>query len=145
MFTTGFFKSALEECADIAMKDAPQFNKTAETERIKLTPKESNEQRRLRKIAYDKCDLQYKKKKDQTRNIKHTICSRAAMLDYDIDYKYKIIRNISPEENKKNYKKFISRSLKKKMNDTFSGYSHDYSECVKYKKYYPEMFKAKYD
>ena len=63
IFTTGFFKSALEECADIAMKDAPQFNKTAETERIKLTPKESNEQRRLRKIAHNKCDLQHIKKR----------------------------------------------------------------------------------
>ena len=51
MFTTaGFFKSALEECADIYMKEVPQFNKTAETESIKLTPKESNEQRRLLKI-----------------------------------------------------------------------------------------------
>ena len=142
MFTTaGFFKSALEECADIAMKDAPQFNKTVETERIKLTPKESNEQRRLRKIAYDKCDLKYKDK----NSIGYSICSRAVKLDYNTNYKSKIIRNISPEENKKNYKKFISKSLKKKMNDTYSGYAHDYSECVNYKKRYPEMFKAKYD
>ena len=27
MLTTGFFKSALEKCADIDIRDAPQFNK----------------------------------------------------------------------------------------------------------------------
>ena len=131
MLTTGFFKSALEECADIAMKDAHQFNKRVETKQIKLTPAESNKQRKLKKIASDKCDLKYKDK----NSFGYSMCSSAVNLDYNTNYKSKIIRNISPEENKRKYKKFISKSLKKKMNDTYSGYSHKYSDCVNYKKW----------
>ena len=139
MFTTaGFFKSALEECADIAMKDAPQFNKTAETESIKLTPKESNEQRRLLKIELKKCDL-----KSAKNDIRHTFCTSEAQNNHNAYYKWKIIRNISPEENQKAYKKFISKSLKKKMKDR--SYSDYYANCIKYKKWNPELFKAKYD
>ena len=142
MFTTaGFFKSALEECADIAMKDDPKFNKRVETKQIKLTSAESNKQRKLYKIARDKCDLKYKDK----NSFSHGMCSRAAGLVYNTDYKSKVIRDISPEENKRKYKKFISKSLKKKMNDTYSGYAQEYSECVNYKKRSPELFKAKYD
>ena len=143
IFTTGFFKSALEECADIESKDDRKFNKKVETERVKLTPKESNEQRRLRKIEYDKCDVLYKKIEGQNSNIGHDICIIGAKTTYNINYKWKIIRNISPEENKKKYKKFISQSLKKKMKDR--DYEESYSYCVKYKKNNPEMFKAKYD
>ena len=31
------------------------------------------------------------------------------------------------------------------MNDRFSGYPEKYELCVNYKKFKPEMFKAKYD
>tara|TARA_B100000959_G_C14393009_1_gene382981 strand:- start:46 stop:480 length:435 start_codon:yes stop_codon:yes gene_type:complete len=144
MFTTaGFFKSALEECADIYMKEAWQFVQTSEKERINLTPKESNEQKRLRQVEYDRCDVVFKKKEGQKGSFGHEYCTRSAKLSYDINYKWKIIRNISPEENQKAYKKFISKSLKKKMKDR--SYSDYYANCIKYKKWNPELFKAKYD
>ncbi len=142
MLTTGFFKSALEECADIIIRDDYKFNKKEETISVKLTPKEIEEQKRLAKIEYSKC-LKYKKPMDEPLDIRYTICSRAAKLTSERDSKLKEIRKISPEENNKKYKKFISQSLKKKMKDV--DYEKTYSYCVYYKKTKPEMFKAKYD
>ena len=37
MFTTGFFKSALEECADIQMKQEKRYTKTGEYEWVDMT------------------------------------------------------------------------------------------------------------
>jgi|TARA_B100000315_G_scaffold119849_1_gene109769 hypothetical protein len=136
--TAGFFKSDLEECADISMKDDWQFVQTSENERVDLTPQESNKQKKLLKIEIKNCDLKYKNK-----GIGHTMCVRAAKDIHNPNYKWKIIRNISPEENNKKYKKFISQSLKKKMKDP--SYTRLYADCIKYKKWNPELFKAKYD
>ena len=139
MFTTaGFFKSALEECADIYMKEAWQFVQTSEKERINLTQEESRKQKKLLKIELKKCDL-----KSAKNDIRHTFCTSQAQNNHNAYYKWKITRKISPEENNKNYKKFISKSLKKKMKDR--SYSDYYANCIKYKKWNPELFKAKYD
>ena len=56
-----------------------------------------------------------------------------------------LIREITKKENDKKYNKFISQSLKKKMNDRSSGYPEEYSLCVNYKKSNPELFEAKYN
>ena len=138
MFTTGFFKSALEECADINMKKDWRFIQTSEKERIDLTHEESKKQKELLKTELYFCDTKY-----AISDIRHTICTSTAQDNHNTNYKWKIIRKISPEENKKNYKKFISKSLKKKMKDP--SYIRLYDNCVKYKKSKPEVFKAQYD
>ena len=89
MLTTGFFKSALEECADIISRDDQKFNKKEETISVKLTPKEIEEQKRLAKIQYSKC-LKYKKPVGEPVDIKYSICSRAAKLTSERDSKLKI-------------------------------------------------------
>ena len=138
MFTTaGFFKSALEECADIYMKEAWQFVQTSEKERINLTPEKSNKLKKLLAKAIKDCEIKYKK-----GDIRYTVCTSGAENDHSNNY-WRITRKISPEENNKNYKKFISKSLKKKMKDR--SYSDYYANCIKYKKWNPELFKAKYD
>ena len=42
--TAGFFKSALEDCADIKIKTWQRFNKTEETRKVKLTEIEQNKE-----------------------------------------------------------------------------------------------------
>ena len=58
MFTTaGFFKSALEECADIAMKDERQFNKTGVFKTVEMTNAEKAEAYKHWKELKDECEL----------------------------------------------------------------------------------------
>ena len=136
--TAGLFKSALEECADISMKNDFRFNQKAEQERVELTVQESNKQKKLLKIAIKNCGLKWKNK-----NLSYDICVRVARDVHNTRYKWKIKRKISPEENMKKYKKFISQSLKNKMEDRY--YYGNYAGCVEFRKNQPELFKAKYD
>ena len=145
LFTTaGFFKSALEDCADILIKEAPQFNKNGIFNNIEM----SNAEKLIAKKKWKKRLKEYKlKKKNNERDIGFFIDG------YDPlgppTYKKVLIKKISKQENQKAYKKFISESLKTKMKDMYldyySGYAHEYAKCVKYKKNNPELFKAKYD
>ena len=139
IFTTaGIFKSALEECADIGIRDATQFNKNGVYKEVEM----SDAEKLVAKREWEKRVKEHELNKKNKRSD----------IGFFIDSKYNsrthntvLIRKISKKENEKKYKKFISQSLKKKMNDTLSSYGHHYSECVNYKKHYPEVFKAKYD
>ena len=53
------------------------------------------------------------------------------------------IRDISKQENERNYKKFIKQSLKSKLKDRW--YEDHYRNCINWKKSNPELFEAKYD
>lgn len=136
--TAGFFKSALEECADIDIRNASQFNKNGIYKDIEMTDAE----KLVAKKYWVKRDKEYKLKKKNQRDIRffieqHNLGPKT--------HKSILVRKITKKENDKKHKKFISQSLKKKMNDRFSGYPEKYKLCVNYKKFNPEMFKAKYD
>jgi len=137
MFTTGFFKSALENCADLRIREIPKFNKDKETKRVKLSETEQKKEDIKFKNEISAC-----KKKFAKGDIKLTVCENRAQMWYS-SYKEEFIRNITPEENKKKYKKFISQSLKKKISDLT--YENIYSQCIIYKKDSPELFKVKYN
>jgi len=137
MFTTGFFKSALENCADLRIREIPKFNKDKETKRVKLSETEQKKEDIKFKNEISAC-----KKKFAKGDIKLTVCENHAQIWYS-SYKEEFIRNITPAENKKKYKKFISQSLKKKISDLT--YENIYSQCIIYKKDSPELFKVKYD
>jgi hypothetical protein len=141
MLTTGFFKSALEKCADIDIRDAPQFNKNGIYKDVEM----SDAEKIVAKKYWEKRDKEYKKKINQ-RDISLDI--RFFIEQHNLGpktHKSILVRKITKKENDKKHKKFISQSLKKKMNDRFSGYPEKYELCVNYKKFKPEMFKAKYD
>tara|TARA_B110000027_G_scaffold107218_1_gene114047 strand:+ start:41 stop:490 length:450 start_codon:yes stop_codon:yes gene_type:complete len=135
--TAGFFKSALEDCADLRIREFSKFNKEKETKRVKLSETEQKKE----DIKF-KNDISACKKKFAKGDIKLTVCENRAQIWYS-SYKEEFIRNITPEENKKKYKKFISQSLKKKISDLT--YENIYSRCIIYKKDRPELFKVKYD
>ena len=135
--TAGFFKSALEDCADLRIREFSKFNKEKETKRVKLSETEQKKE----DIKF-KNDISECKKKFAKSDIKLTVCENRAQIWHSY-YKEEFIRNITPEENKKKYKKFISQSLKKKISDLT--YENIYSQCIIYKKDSPELFKAKYD
>ena len=135
--TAGFFKSALEDFADLRIREFSKFNKEKETKRVKLSETEQKKE----DIKF-KNDISECKKKFAKGDIKLTVCENRAQIWHSY-YKEEFIRNITPEENKKKYKKFISQSLKKKISDLT--YENIYSQCIIYKKDSPELFKAKYD
>ena len=57
MLTTGFFKSALEKCADIDIRDAPQFNKNGIYKDVEM----SDAEKIVAKKYWEKRDKEYKK------------------------------------------------------------------------------------
>ena len=137
IFTTGFFKSALEECADIQMKRETRYTKTGEYKWVDMTENE-------KLIAKKKWEKD--KKKCETTN---------KCIEFYFDYNYHQslkyppvrkqvkIRDISKQENERAYKKFIKQSLKSKLKDRW--YEDHYKNCISWKKSNPELFKAKYD
>ena len=136
--TAGFFKSALEDCADVDIRNAPQFNKSGIYKDIEMSDAE-------KLVAKKKWEKRVKKYELNKKNNRSDIGFFIESSTYSSTHKSVLIEKISKKENEKKYKKFISQSLKKKMNDRFSGYPEEYSQCVNYKKFKPEMFKAKYD
>ena len=136
--TAGFFKSALEECADIDIRDASQFNKNGIYKDVEMTDAE-------KLIAKKKWEKRVEKYKLNKKNNRNDIGFFIDSLTQSPTHKSVLVRKITKKENDKKHKKFISQSLKKKMNDRFSGYPEKYKLCVNYKKFNPEMFKAKYD
>ena len=140
--TAGFFKSALEECADIDIRNASQFNKNGIYKDVEMTDAE----KLVAKKYWEKRDKEFKLKRNNQRDISLDI--RFFIEQHNLGpktHKSILVRKITKKENDKKHKKFISKSLKKKMNDRFSGYPENYKLCVNYKKFNPEMFKAKYD
>jgi hypothetical protein len=97
LFTTaGFFKSALEDCADILIKEAPQFNKKGIFNNIEM----SNAEKLIAKKKWKKRLKEYKlKKKNNERDIGFF------MDGYDPlgppIYKKVLIKKISKQENQK--------------------------------------------
>ena len=132
--TAGFFKSALEECADIQMKQEVRFRLIGEYKTVEMTDSE-------KLIARKKWEKAKKKYELNKRDI-------GFFIDYDsLEYpptkKSVKIRDISKQENERAYKKFIKQSLKSKLNDRW--YEDHYKTCIYMKKSNPELFKAKYD
>ena len=132
--TAGLFKSALEECADIQMKQEVRFRLIGEYKTVEMTDSE-------KLIARKKWEKAKKKYESNKRDI-------GFFIDYDsLEYpptkKSVKIRDISKQENERKYKKFIKQSLKSKLNDRW--YEDRYRACIYMKKSNPELFKAKYD
>ena len=132
--TAGLFKSALEECADIQMKQEVRFRQIGEYKTVEMTDSE-------KLIARKKWEKAKKKYESNKRDI-------GFFIDYDsLEYpptkKSVKIRDISKQENERAYKKFIKQSLKSKLNDR--RYEDHYKTCIYMKKSNPELFKAKYD
>ena len=134
--TAGFFKSALEDCADIKIKTWQQFNKTEETRKVKLTEIEQNKEKIKYQNEIEKC------KQYAEGDIRLTVCQNKASMFYST-HKVEVIRKITSTENERAYKKFISKTLKNKINER--EYEEAYSNCIDYKENSPELFKAKYD
>ena len=143
ILTTGFFKSALEECADILSREDSRFNQTQKFKKVELTNHEKIKVKRGLERDRQEC---IKSKKSNPDSITTTVsCMIYKANRGTISTKWKNVKvgDISKRENQNLYKKFISQSLKKKMKDV--DYEKTYSYCVYYKKTKPEMFKAKYD
>ncbi len=139
--TAGLFKSALEECADIEIRDESQFNEVGIYEWVEMNDAE----KLVAKKDWEKRAKEYELyKKKNPRSIKVTMYEMYGFGDPQTHKKI-LIREITKKENDKKYNKFISQSLKIKMNDRLSGYPEQYSRCVNYKKSNPELFESIYN
>jgi hypothetical protein len=166
MLTTGFFKSALEECADESFEYSNSIP-SIEYKTIELSDE------RYKKL---KDEHERSKKKDLKKHYALPICKNSIdATKYDMDsfkpkcrldpskksgftyeelldrsFKWQLdearkvkTKEYTKSEMKKKYKKFFKKSLKTKMNN--NKYYENYSSCVAYKKRSPELFEAKYD
>ena len=136
--TAGFFKSALEECADIQMKQEVRFMQIGEYKTVEMTDSE----KLIARKKWEKAKKKYELKK------KNKLSDIGFFIDYDsLEYpptkKSVKIRDISKQENERAYKKFIKQALKSKLKDRW--YEDHYRNCINWKKSNPELFKAKYD
>ena len=132
--TAGFFKSALEECADIQMKQEVRFMQIGEYKTVEMTDSE-------KLIARKKWEKAKKKYESNKRDI-------GFFIDYDsLEYpptkKSVKIRDIPKSESLRKYNKFLKQSLKKKLKN--GSYEKQYKNCIYQKKKNPELFDAKYD
>ena len=132
--TAGFFKSDLEECADIQMKRETRFMQFGEYKTVEMTDSEKLTARTKWGKAKKKCELTKK-------CLSFFVDYRS--LKYPPTTKEVKIRDISKQENERNYKKFIKQSLKSKLKDRW--YEDHYRNCINWKKSNPELFEAKYD
>jgi len=138
ILTTGFFKSALEECADIQMKLEKRFMQIGEFKNVEMTDGE----KLIARKKWEKAKKKYEStKKNERLNIRFFI--EYDSLEYPPTHKQVKIRDISKQENERAYKKFIKQSLKSKLKDRW--YEDHYSNCINWKKSNPELFEAKYD
>ena len=158
MLTTGFFKSALEKCADESFESSKSIP-SIEYKTVKIPDKvykqmkedhEKNKSKVLKKY-YSKpiCPRWYKIRKiGECRRVGGTGVTREEMLDNMFNHSLKQDRKVKIKEYtqyemKRKYRKFFNKSLKNKMKN-YIYYEH-YSYCVAYKKKSPELFKAQYD
>ena len=138
MLTTGFFKSALEECAD---KSIQMFHITPSAE-WKKKEKSAN-----RKVS-DKAEIKQIKKTcsgegwlkcGETKDL----LKRWQIEELNRSYIEVKVRDIPKSEQQRVFNKFLKQSLKKKIQNT--EYEKNYEGCIYFKKSKPELFKAKYD
>ena len=137
MFTTGFFKSALEKCADdiqiFLISPSQEWKKVEKSAEQKA--KDKAEIKRIEKTCsgegWAKCvDL-----KD--------IRQKVEIMDLRKSYYEVKVRDIPKSEQERKFKKFLKQSLKKKIENI--EYEKNYESCIIFKKSKPELFKAKYD
>ena len=142
ILTTAFFKSALEKCADENIKSWKEFNKFAEYREEKKTDKEIEERNKKKSELRKKCDLSKEKTKNSSKKSYECLKYTSFMLYESSDYNSIKVRDITPEENLRNYKNYIRKSLKVKIKDRF--YENSYASCIKEEKSNPKLFDAKY-
>lgn len=164
ILTTGFFKSALEDCADENFEKSnsiPSIEyKTVllSKERYKKMKDDHERSKRKALIKYNslplckglgsqyiegtltlKCRIDPKYKSGYSLE---ELYDRSFQIELENARKVKI-KEYTPSEMKRKYKIFFNKSLKTKMNN--HKYYENYSYCVDYKKSSPELFKARYD
>ena len=143
VFTTagffGFFKSALENCADMEMREDGSFHIKAKYKRVVLTGTERLVAQRKHEKDKKACELSKKFNNNVTME-----CLILLANEKTDDYNSKQIkiRDVSKEENENAYKKFIKQSLKIKLKD--EDYEDYYKDCTNEKKSFPDLFEAKY-
>ena len=142
ILTTAFFKSALEKCADENIKSWKEFNKFAEYREEKKTYKEIEERNKKKSKLRKNCDLTKEKTKNSSAISYECLKYRTFMIRESSDYNSIKVRDITPEENLRNYKNYIRKSLKVKIKDKF--YENSYASCIKEEKSNPKLFDAKY-
>ena len=165
--TAGLFKSDLEECADFKVKSWIGFNRTEVFKTVPLTEEEqekANEIYEAEMVRLDKkhserhkCEKKYSGKKISSACVDRNAYKFWAQIaaTKKKSGKQVKVRDISEYENKREYKKYINMSLKKKLRFADSQGSKDwlfgqtyeghYLTCIKEKKNNPELFKGKYD
>ena len=141
ILTTGFFKSALEKCADEKTRSFDEYNRVAEYRKELKSAEELKELDEIfesRKIACENS------RKDEVSKITLE-CLKYNVALFDSEYsRYNLIkiRDIPKSENIRKYKSFIRQSLKSKIR--VSGYEFNYSNCIEEQKDNPKLFDAKY-
>ena len=159
--TAGFFKSALEDCADEGFRHNNAFP-LVETEWVAHSKEEVDKNRvKLDKINQQKLKKHYSlpicKKISDVRSFPKTCRNpegQGGKLTYEqvLDNKRQfdlsvgkrvVVKEYTKAEIEKKYKKFLNKSTKLKMKNNL--YYGQYEMCVGYKKRSPELFKAKYD
>ena len=164
LLTTGFFKSALEECADENFESSnsiPSIEyKIIELSEERYKKMKDDHERSKRKAMIKYNSLPICKNSLESPYVKGTFtpkCRRAKSgtgytLEQLYDRSFQIeledarkvkTKEYTESEMKIKYKKFFNKSLKTKMKN--NKYYENYSFCVDYKKSSPELFKAKYD
>ena len=164
ILTTGFFKSALENCADENFKKSNSIP-SVEYKIVYL----SQERYKKMKDEHEKSKNEALKKHYSLPICKNPLessfvegtfklkCRKAKKgtgytLEQLLDRKFQIeledarkvkTKEYTKSEMKRKYKKFFNKSLKNKMND--NKYYENYSYCVDYKKNSPELFEARYN
>ena len=165
--TAGVFKSDLEECADFKVKSWIGFNRTEVFKTVPLTEEEQEKANEIYEAEMVRLDKEHSERHKCERKKGGGKISSACVdrNEYYFWAKYAElarksgkevkVRDISEYENKREYKKYINMSLKKKLRFADSQGSKDwlfgqiyeghYLTCVKEKKNNPELFKGKYD
>ena len=142
LLTTGFFKSALEKCADEKTRSFDEYNRNAEYRKELKSEKELKELEKIGKEKRLACEIAEKNKKKSAITYE---CLNYNEFLFDSKYtRYNLIkiRDIPESENIRKYKAFIRQSLKSKIR--VKGYENVYSKCIKEQKDNPKLFEAKY-
>ena len=159
--TAGFFKSALEDCADEGFRHINAFP-LVETKTVAHSKEESNKiraehnksrQQKLKKhyslpICKNSSDVYNFPKTCRTPEGQGIKLTYEQVLDNSLQLilrmgKQIVVNEYTKAEIEKKYKKFLNKSTKLKMKNNL--YYGQYEMCVSYKKRSPELFKAKYD
>ena len=141
--TAGFFKSALEDCADILSREHSRFNQTQKFKKVELLTHEIIRIKKELERDRQECVMSKKNNPDDIRTTVSCMMYKANKGTISTKWKNVKVGDISEKENQNLHKKFISQSLKKKMKD--KDFERSYLYCVNYKKNHLEMFNAKYN